>query len=101
MFAREVVVFEWIERQDAHIESPGAFCDLLADSSQADDTDRRPADLSTEQEERTPGLPLAVTDIGDRLWNAARGREQQRPGVIGGRVRQHVGSVADKHTALA
>ena len=101
MFAREVAVFEWVEREDAHIESPGAFCDLLADPSQADDPDRCPAHLSTEQEEGTPGLPLAVTDIGHRLGNAARGGEQQRPGVIRGGVRQHVRSVADEHAALA
>ena len=90
MFARERGIFERIEREDAHIKSPSAFCDLLADSSQTDDTDRGPTDLATEQEERTPGLPLAITDVGYRLWNAARGSEQQRPGVIGGRVGQHL-----------
>ena len=101
MVAREGGIFEWVEREDAHVESARPFCDLLADASQANDTDRRPADLSTEQEAGTPGLPLAITDIGHRLGNAARGGEQQRPGVIGGRVGQHIRGVADKHTALA
>ena len=100
MFAREGGIFERIEREDAHVKSASAFCDLFADSSQTNDTDRGATDLATQQEERTPGLPLTVTDVGYRLWNSSRGSQQQRPGVIGGRVGQHLRGVADKHTAL-
>src|SRR5215211_274617 len=75
MFLRELGIFERIKGKDAHIESPSAFCHLLPDSSQTDDTDRGATDLATEQEERTPRLPFALADIGDRLWDAARGSE--------------------------
>jgi hypothetical protein len=100
MFTRECGIFEWVEREDAHVESASPFGDLLADPSQSHDTDRGAADLATEQEEGTPGLPLAITDVLHRLRNTTRRGEQQSPGVIGRCVGQHVGRIADKHAAL-
>ena len=85
-------------RNHVHREREGALCDRLADSSHADDPERRSRELGTQHELRIPGSPRTAKKGVAGLDDSPRRREQQREGEISGRVGQHTRCVSGRDT---
>jgi len=87
--------------EDGHAEPGRAARHRLADAAEADDAERPPPQLHPEQELRRPDprppRPQPPVTLGDPPPT----RQQQRPGQVGGRLGEHVGSIGDSDAPAA
>ena len=81
--------------EDPHVEAPGPPGHGLPDAAEADDAQRGPVDVITQEERRPPGLPPALPHEAVPLNDPPGRRHQQGEGEVGCGVRQHPWRVAD------
>ena len=86
---------------DIEPEAARAMRHRLADPAHADNAQLLAADAVAEHARRTPALPLARPHQLLALGEAARHREDERHGHVGGIVGEHAGRVGDDDAARA
>ena len=65
----------------------------------ADEPELLAAELHPEHEVERPPSPFAATNQPIAFGDAARERKDQRPGELGGRLREHVRRIREHHTS--